>query len=157
VTDLDLNALRQRLLAARRDRMARNGRLGRTVAAFHCIADALDADNMRTAAERALPDRTRSGRRKAGPVGYGWGMIDQLAMRACTPADFKDRFGRIADEDGLQAAMQYGDEITRARAAVRKAIADALHADPRADVPTPAQIRAIAGQLAAEATPLRHP
>lgn len=157
MTSTDPDALRLRLLAARRDRMARNGDLSRTIAALHRIADDLDADNQRTAAERALQRQRNGGPRKGDPLGYGWGMIDRLIVRACagTSAEFGAEWARLCDEKDLAAAKAFGEEVTKSQQAVRQAIADHAPAHTSGDDPLqPQELRSIADRLARQAMPL---
>lgn len=145
-----LEPLRLRLLAARRARMARSGELGRTIAALHYIAARLDEDNVSSSAARRLQGLGR------GPVGYGWGMIERLASRAITggTAAFTDEWDRLATQQGLHAAQAFGDDITRSTRAVLTAIREATATHPDGDPLPPAEIRALADQLAAKAMPL---
>lgn len=120
-------------------------RRSRTIRALRQIADALDADNARTSAQRG-----------GDPLGYGWGMIDRLTRRACagTTAEFTAEWGRLAEEQGIDAAKAFGEEIWQARRAVQAALDGGRGRTSHDDVLQPDEIRAIADQLARQATPL---
>ena len=99
-------ALLQHLRSQRHSRLARTGGLGRTVKALHDLADLMEHDNIRTAAHN------RRDGRPCHPVGIPPNMGHGLIQQACLgpQAAFDAEWTRLARQESLQAAMQWGAE-----------------------------------------------
>ncbi|MFD5670953.1 hypothetical protein, partial [Streptomyces sp. NPDC127040] len=143
-------ALLQRLRNQRRTRLARSGGLGRTVKALHDLADLMDRDNVRTAANNRRDGRGRY------PVGIPPNMGFNLIRQACsgTQGEFNAEWIRLAREVSLETATRWGDEqadFTRSIAAI---VYPAGLASPTVSAD---EVRALAEQHAADAQPVADP
>ncbi|MDT0306159.1 hypothetical protein RM780_04175 [Streptomyces sp. DSM 44917] len=143
-TPPDLDALRARLLAARRLRQARRGDLGPVIATLHRFADALERDDVRTSALRARAGGSRG--RLGVPPSFGCDLIHRAAIGGFEA--WRAEWLRLLRTESLDAARAWSAGLYE----TEHRVAGLVYPDGAVSGPvTAAEVRALAGELAASA------